>query len=74
LGFGVIAADVAGAIAAQGFTPLGLSMHHTEVASNLPLHHKDPMDRFLIGQAVVEDMTIVTMDGIFGNYPAKLLW
>ena len=31
------------------------------------------MDRFLIGQAIVEDMTIVTVDGAFASYSAKLL-
>ena len=32
------------------------------------------MDRFLIGQALVEDMTIITVDGAFVSYAAKLLW
>ena len=32
------------------------------------------MDRFLIAQAIVEDMTIITADRIFGSYTAKLLW
>jgi PIN domain nuclease of toxin-antitoxin system len=32
------------------------------------------MDRFLIGQALVEAMTIVTADGAFASYAAKLLW
>jgi PIN domain nuclease of toxin-antitoxin system len=40
----------------------------------LPLHHKDPMDRFLIAQAIVEDMTIVTADRSFAAYAAQLLW
>jgi PIN domain nuclease of toxin-antitoxin system len=73
-GFINIAADVAGAVAAQGMTELPLTMRHCEVASNLPPHHKDPMDRFLIGQAIVGDMTIITIDGIFASYPVKRLW
>jgi PIN domain nuclease of toxin-antitoxin system len=32
------------------------------------------MVRFLIGQAIVEDMTIVTIDGAFASYTARLLW
>jgi PIN domain nuclease of toxin-antitoxin system len=32
------------------------------------------MDRFLIGQAVAEDMTIVTADRVFASYSVKLLW
>jgi PIN domain nuclease of toxin-antitoxin system len=73
-GFGAIAAAVAGAIAAQGFTELPITLRHAEVSAHLPFHHKDPMDRFLIAQAIVEDMTIITIDGIFGSYAAKLLW
>jgi PIN domain nuclease of toxin-antitoxin system len=73
-GFSHIAADVAGAVAAQGMTELALTMRHAEVASNLPPHHKDPMDRFLIGQAVVDDLTLVTIDRVFVPYNVKLLW
>jgi PIN domain nuclease of toxin-antitoxin system len=32
------------------------------------------MDRFLIGQALIEDMAIVTADGAFSNYGVKVLW
>jgi PIN domain nuclease of toxin-antitoxin system len=73
-GFSNIAADVSGAVAAQGLTELAITMRHAEVAASLPIHHKDPMDRLLIAQAIVEDMTIVTADGIFANYAAKIMW
>ena len=73
-GFALLAADVSAAVAAQGFSALPITMRHAEVASNLPLHHKDPMDRLLIAQAIVETMTIVTIDGNFRHYPATLLW
>jgi PIN domain nuclease of toxin-antitoxin system len=72
--FAAIAADVAAVVASHGFIPMPITMRHAQVASNLPSHHKDPMDRFLIGQAIVEDMTIVTVDAAFANYTAKLLW
>jgi PIN domain nuclease of toxin-antitoxin system len=72
--FAAIAADVAAVVASHGFIPMPITMRHAQVASNLPSHHKDPMDRFLIGQAIVEDMTIVTVDVAFANYTAKLLW
>ncbi|WP_428485241.1 type II toxin-antitoxin system VapC family toxin [Rhodopila sp.] len=74
LAFGHIAADVVGVVAAQGFTELAITMRHAQVAARLPFYHKDPMDRFLIAQATVEDMTIVTTDNIFGSYAVKLLW
>jgi PIN domain nuclease of toxin-antitoxin system len=73
-GFSHIAADVSGAVAAQGLTELAITMRHAEVAASLPLHHKDPMDRLLIAQAIVENMMIVTVDGIFASYQTKVIW
>ena len=35
----------------KGFTHLPLTFHHAEQAGNLPMHHRDPFDRFLIAQA-----------------------
>lgn len=34
----------------------------------LPYHHKDPFDRLLIAQALVEDMTMVSVDPVFAQY------
>jgi PIN domain nuclease of toxin-antitoxin system len=73
-GFSHIAADVSGAVAAQGLSELPITMRHAEMAANLPLHHKDPMDRLLIAQAIVEDMTILTIDGVFTSYGTKIMW
>ncbi len=36
--------------------------------------HKDPFDRMLIAQALVEDMTIVSRDAHFSDYGVKLRW
>jgi PIN domain nuclease of toxin-antitoxin system len=72
--FAGIAADVAAVVALHGFIQLPITMRHAQAASDLPPHHRDPMDRCLIGQAIVEGMTIVTVDGAFASYSAKLLW
>lgn len=72
--FAGIAIDVAAVVAAHGFIQMPITIRHAQVASDLPSHHRDPMDRFLIGQALVEDMTIVTVECVFASYSAKLLW
>jgi PIN domain nuclease of toxin-antitoxin system len=72
--FAAIADNVEAVIISHGFIQLPITMRHARAATHLPSHHKDPMDRFLIGQAIVEDMTIVTVDGAFASYSAKLLW
>ena len=72
--FAAIASDVAAVVASHGFIQMPIAMRHAQAAAHLPFHHADPIDRFLIGQAIVEDMTIVTADGSFASYSAKLLW
>jgi PIN domain nuclease of toxin-antitoxin system len=40
----------------------------------LPFHHRDPFDRLLIAQAMVEQMPIVSADIVFDTYPMQRLW
>lgn len=53
---------------------LPITTAHILRLDNLPFHHKDPFDRLLIAQSMVEGLTIVTVDAEFPAYPAKLLW
>jgi PIN domain nuclease of toxin-antitoxin system len=43
-----VAADVGGAVTAQGFTPLDITIRHAEHAGRLAGEHRDPFDRMLI--------------------------
>jgi PIN domain nuclease of toxin-antitoxin system len=36
--------------------------------------HRDPFDRLIISQAIVEEMTLISSDPQFKNYPVELLW
>ena len=40
----------------------------------LPPHHRDPFDRGLVSQAILNGMTIVTPDAVIALYPAPILW
>ena len=42
--------------------------------SKLPHHHKDPFDRLIISQAMIERIPIMTVDRQFEPYDVKLLW
>lgn len=53
---------------------LHIKTEHILELNNLPFHHKDPFDRLLMAQSIVENLTIVTLDSEFPSYPAKLLW
>ena len=58
----------------NGFQILPVQLSHALYLENLPPHHKDPFDRLLISQAIVESMILVTADPEFANYQVSLLW
>ena len=74
LGAALIAADIAGAVASQGFTELPISMRDGQAAGGLPAVHKDPFDRVLIAQAVTAGMVIVSSEALFNAYAVPRLW
>jgi PIN domain nuclease of toxin-antitoxin system len=62
------------AIDKNGFSYLHIETKHTSVLTTLPFHHKDPFDRLLIAQAMVEAIPIVSNDSVLDAYPIKRLW
>ena len=52
---------------------LPVEFDHVLALGHLPLHHKDPFDRLIIAQAIVEGMTLVSADTEFPAYLVKLL-
>lgn len=53
----------------NGYDELAVTSEHAIVAAKLPPLHKDPFDRLLVAQAIVEDMTLVTVDQTVMRYP-----
>jgi PIN domain nuclease of toxin-antitoxin system len=47
---------------------------HLDKVARLPFHHRDPFDRLIVAQSLVEDMTIVSRDTAFKSYPVRSLW
>jgi PIN domain nuclease of toxin-antitoxin system len=58
----------------NGIQILPVQLSHALYLENLPYHHKDPFDRLLISQAIVENMTLISGDSIFSLYAINLLW
>lgn len=56
------------------FNLLDIKIEHLTVVSTLPLHHRDPFDRLLIAQAMVEEIPILSADSAFDAYPIQRLW
>lgn len=61
-------------IIGNGITLKKIKQQHISVIAQLPLHHRDPFDRMLIAQAMVENMPIISADTIFDAYPIQRLW
>ena len=53
--------------------PLALTFDHAIEAALLPPHHGDPFDRFLVAQARVEGLTLVTSDKALSRYEVEIL-
>jgi len=62
------------AIFDNGFLILPVEPRHTATLIAMPLHHKDPFDRLMIAQAMVEMIPLVSLDPDFDPYPITRLW
>ncbi len=53
---------------------LPVTIEYAERQSTLPPHHKDPFDRLMIAQALVEGIPIVSADVAFDAYGITRIW
>jgi PIN domain nuclease of toxin-antitoxin system len=66
--------DLPDQISAGGFGSLAISARHAWQVRELPWHHRDPFDRILVAQALIERLPIVTADPHFGQYGVEVRW
>lgn len=57
-----------------GFNILPIEPKHTAALITLPFHHKDPFDRVLVAQALVEQLPIIGNDSSMDAYGVTRLW
>ena len=62
------------AIADLGINVLPITVEYVDVQSGLPPHHRDPFERLLVAQAIVEKMPIISTDIILDRYGIARLW
>jgi PIN domain nuclease of toxin-antitoxin system len=58
----------------NGIEILDIKLEHLKVLTTLPLYHRDPFDRILIAQAIVENIVLVSADSVFSLYPVQRMW
>lgn len=61
-------------IAINRFNILHVESRHVAPLTTLPFHHKDPFDRLLVAQAMVEQIPLVSNDSVLDAYPIRRLW
>ena len=53
---------------------LPVTIDSADVQSSLPHHHRDPFDRMLVAQALVENVPIASGDAAFDAYGIQRIW
>lgn len=61
-------------LAINHFGVLDIRLPHATRVETLPLHHKDPFDRLLAAQALIENIPLISADTIFDQYGVNRLW
>ncbi len=56
----------------NGYSELPIGSEHVVAIDTLPPIHKDPFDRVLVAQALVEGITLLTTDATVARYPAPV--
>jgi len=65
--------DIETSIGKAGIEVLAIEASHALEIEKLPPHHKDPFDRMLVAQAIVEKLMIITQDEKIKKYDVSVL-
>ncbi len=57
-----------------GFDVVSIELAHIELVETLPHRHGDPFDRFLVAQAMKDNLAIISMDKNLASYGVKQVW
>ncbi|GHV81392.1 twitching motility protein PilT [Spirochaetia bacterium] len=61
-------------IDANGFNLLPIDRRYMVEIEKMPFIHRDPFDRLIVATAIVEKMSIVTVDPNIKLYPVNTIW
>jgi PIN domain nuclease of toxin-antitoxin system len=56
------------------FDPLPITFAHARQVEDLPWHHRDPFDRLLVAQAMLEEHALVSADPQLVKYDVEVIW
>ena len=67
-------ADLETMVHGEGFSVLSITFDHLRRFGALPQHHRDPFDRMMIAQALVEAIPLASVDQVFRSYGVPIVW
>ena len=53
---------------------LPVTLPYLQKVSTLPFHHKDPFDRLIIAQSLVDNLPVTSSDPAFDSYGVERIW
>ncbi len=65
--------DLPTVLEAEPFQHLDMTNAHAFKVSELPMHHRDPFDRLLVAQCLVDGLTLVTQNADIVRYDVPTL-
>ncbi len=69
-----LAMDFEGERLKEGFAALDILVSHATRAGALAIPHRDPFDRLLIAQALIEGLVLVSNEAVFDAFGVQRLW
>ena len=68
--------DIQNLVSSKVVSILPLTVSHLEILEGLPYKdkHRDPFDRLIISQAITENLTLISSDAHFKDYPVQTFW
>ena len=70
----ILARDFEAQVAANGFSGLAVSLAHAVLAGRLDVNHKDPFDRLLMAQSLIENVPLVSNERVFDQTGVNRIW
>jgi PIN domain nuclease of toxin-antitoxin system len=61
-------------MAEAGLSPLAITIAHARRAGSMLTDHKDPFDRFLVAQALCDDLVLLSLDAALDPFGIRRLW
>ena len=61
-------------LATNAIESIPITDEHSFTTGRLPFYHRDPFDRILVAQAMVEGLAILSKDAAFSHYAVKVIW